>query len=261
MKHESVLVTGASSGIGRDLARCFAADGCRLVLAARRGGALELLADELRKDHKIDARVLVVDLARPEAPERILTYLRHHGIKVDVLINNAGIGAQGPFAELPLERQLDMLQINVVALTQLTRLLLPGMIERRRGGILNVTSTAAFQPGPYMAVYYASKAYVLSFTEALAQEIAGSGVTVTALCPGPTNTEFSEAARIKNSLFLRMNRMPARAVAGIGHGAFRRGRVVTVAGWTNRLLTFLIRFAPRSLARKAAAAVNKNRGT
>lgn len=143
MAHETVLITGASSGIGRELAQCFAADGGCLVLVARRGGALESLAAELRQTHKVDARVVVADLAETEAPARIIGQLQHHGLKVDVLVNNAGFGAQGRFAELPLERQLEMIQVNVTALTHLSRLLLPDMIKRGRGGILNVASTAA----------------------------------------------------------------------------------------------------------------------
>jgi len=153
MSLETVLITGASSGIGLELARCFAAEGCRLALVARKGNALETLAAELRKACKIQAQVITTDLAHPDAPARLLAHLQAAGIKVDVLVNNAGFGAQGKFAELPLQRQLEMLQVNITSLTHLTRLLLPGMIERRRGGILNIASTAAFQPGPGMAVY------------------------------------------------------------------------------------------------------------
>ena len=197
MSVETVLVTGASSGIGLELARCFAADGCRLVLVARKGNALEALATDLRKAHKIQAQVITADLAHPEAPTRLLAHLQSAGLKVDVLVNNAAFGAQGKFVELPLGRQLEMLQVNITSLTHLTGLLLPGMVERRRGGILNVASTAAFQPGPGMAVYYATKAYVLSFSEALAEELAGTGVTVTAVCPGPTATNFGAAANMR----------------------------------------------------------------
>ena len=150
MKTETVLVTGASSGIGRELAKCFAADGCRLVLIARGGKALDALAEELKKAHGNPVQILSADLARPETPARIFEHLQTGGTKVDVLVNNAGFGAQGPFVQLPLERQLAMVQVNVTALTQLTRLFLPGMIERRRGGVLNVASTAGFQPGPGM---------------------------------------------------------------------------------------------------------------
>ena len=206
----------------------------RRRLPARAGGpqgdGLEALARELRKAHKIQAQVFTADLAHPEAPARLLAHLQSAGLKVDVLVNNAGFGAQGKFAELPLERQLAMLQVNITSLTHLTRLLLPGMIERRRGGILNVASTAAFQPGPGMAVYFATKAYVLSFSEALAEELAGTGVTVTAVCPGPTATNFGAAANMRpwgwsRRYPCRLNRSPASAIALSGAAASWPSRV------------------------------------
>ena len=177
---ETVLITGASSGIGLELARCFAADKSSLVLVARNTGALQSLADELRCRHGIQTTVLTADLSRPETPARVFNELQQAGITVDVLVNNAGFGAHGSFAGLPLRRQLEMIQVNVAALTELTGLFLPGMIERKRGGVLNVGSVAGFVPGPGMAVYFATKAYVLSFTEALAGELAGTGLAVTA---------------------------------------------------------------------------------
>lgn len=256
MSVETVLVTGASSGIGCELAKCFAADGSRLVLVARRGGALDLLATELRRIHKIQTQVVTTDLALPEAPVRLLEHLRFHGLKVDVLVNNAGFGAQGQFVKLPLERQLDMVQVNITAVTHLSRLLLPGMLERGRGGILNVASTAAFQPGPGMAVYYATKAYVLSFSEALAEELAGTGLTITTLCPGPTATNFSMAANAQNSRLFKLTAMSAESVAQIGHRAFRQGRVVAVAGLRNQTLAFSVRLAPRAVTRKITKYLN-----
>ncbi len=256
MSVETVLVTGASSGIGLELARCFAADGCRLALVARKGDALEALATELRKTHKIQAQVFTADLAHPEAPPRLLAHLQSAGIKVDVLVNNAGFGAQGKFADLPLGRQLEMLQVNITSLTHLTGLLLPGMIERRRGGILNVASTAAFQPGPGMAVYYATKAYVLSFSEALAEELAGTGVTVTASCPGPTATNFGAAANMKTLGLVKKISMSAKPVAQISHRAFRRGSVVAITGFRNQFPTFSVRFFPRAVVRKITKRLN-----
>ena len=256
MSVETVLVTGASSGIGLELARCFAGDGCRLVLVARKGNALEELATELRKAHKIQAQVVTADLSQPDAANRLLAHLQHAGRKVDVLVNNAGFGAQGKFAELPLGRQLEMLQVNIASLTHLTGLLLPGMIERRRGGVLNVASTAAFQPGPGMGVYYATKAYVLSFTEALAEEVAGTGVTVTAVCPGPTATNFGTVANMHLRGALKHFRMSAEAVARLGHRAFRRGRVVVVTGFRNQVLAFLVRLFPRAFVRKVTRRLN-----
>jgi uncharacterized protein len=253
---ETVLVTGASSGIGRELAKCFAADGSRLVLTARNTEALQSLADELRRNHKVEAFVLTADLSRPETPERIFRELQGRGITVDVLVNNAGFGAWGKFVELPLRRHLEMLEVNITALTQLTGLFLPGMVERRRGGILNVASVAGFLPGPGMAVYYATKACVLSFTEALAEEVAGTNVTVTVLCPGPTATNFGSIAHAEKARMTRLARMSAEAVAVHGHRAFRKGRVVAVSGRQNRLLVFLTRLSPRSIIRKTAGKFN-----
>ncbi len=257
MQPETVLITGASSGIGRELVRCFAAERSRLVLVARRGQALDSLAAELRQASSIDAQVLVADLARPEAAAQIFSRLEQDAVEVDVLVNNAGFGAQGLFARLPVERQLEMVQLNVLTLTHLTRLFLPGMIARRRGGILNVASTAAFQPGPHMAVYYASKAFVLSFSEALSEELAGTGVTVTALCPGPTATGFGEAAQMRRTPLFGLLTMSAPRVARIGHRGFRRGRALVIPGVRNRLLTFAVRLAPRWMSRKIVGAMNK----
>ena len=256
MSVETVLVTGASSGIGLELARCFAADGCRLVLVSRKGPALETLAADLRQAHKIQAQVIAADLAHPDAGPRLLAHLHSAGLKVDVLVNNAGFGAQGKFAELPLGRQLEMLQVNITSLTHLTGLLVPGMIERRRGGVLNVASTAAFQPGPGMAVYYATKAYVLYFTEALAEELAGTGVTVTAVCPGPTETNFGAVANMRTLGLVKKVSMSAEAVARQGHRGYRRGKVVVINGFRNQVPAFLVRLFPRAAVRKVARRLN-----
>jgi len=250
MSVETVLVTGASSGIGRELARCFAAEGCRMILVARKRQALESLAEELRGASKTHSEVLPADLAEPAAPARIFGHLESQGTRVDVLVNNAGFGARGTFAQLSLERQLEMVQVNVTALTRLTGLFLPGMIARRRGGILNVASTAAFQPGPGMAIYYATKAYVLSLSEALGEELIGTGVTVSTLCPGPTKTNFTAVAGERASRFLLRAAMSAEDVAPIGHQGFRQGRFVVVPGLRNRLLAFGTRLGPRVLVRK-----------
>jgi short-subunit dehydrogenase len=254
---ETVLITGASSGIGLELARCFAADGCRLVLLARNTEALETLAGELRQAHKIEAFVLTADLSLSETPARIFKELQGRGIVVDVLVNNAGFGALGVFAELPLQWQLEMLQVNITALTALTGLFLPGMIQRRRGGILNVSSVAGFEPGPGMAIYHATKAYVLSFTEALAEELAGTNVVVTALCPGPTTTNFGNVANSQRKRRLKkIPKMSAEKVAQYGHRAFRRGRILAVPGLRNHILVLLIRILPRRWVRKTAKSFN-----
>jgi short-subunit dehydrogenase len=254
---ETVLITGASSGIGLELAKCFAADGSRLVLTARNTEALQALADELRRTHHVEVSVLTADLSLPETPEHLFKELQGRGTVVDVLVNNAGFGAWGMFAELPLQRQLEMIQVNVTALTQLTGLFLPGMLQRRRGGILNVASVAGFLPGPGMAVYYATKACVLSLTEAMAEELNGTNVTVTALCPGPTVTNFGKVAHVKKSPVIRLVRMSAESVALHGHRAFRRKKVVAVPGLQNRLLAVLPRCLPRSIVRKLARKSNK----
>lgn len=254
---ETVLITGASSGIGMELARCFAADGARLILVARKRKPMEQLADDLRSKHKTQSEVFPCDLAAPGAAGRVHSHLDANGTRVDVLVNNAGVGANGLFADLSLERQSEMLRLNVVALTELTRLLLPRMLERQRGGILNVASTAAFAPGPRMAVYFATKAYVLSFSEALAEELRGTQVRITALCPGPTATNFAEASNARHTRLFQRTAMSAADVARLGHAAFRAGKPVAVAGLKNRVLAMGSQLAPRFLVRKVAGLLNK----
>lgn len=254
---ETVLITGASSGIGLELAKCFAADGCRLILVARNTVALEKLAEELCRENKIEAIILTADLSLRETPEQIFSKLSAQKISVDVLVNNAGFGLHGAFAELSLQRQIEILQVNITALTELTGLFLPGMIERKRGGILNVGSVAGFLPGPSMAVYYATKAFVLSFTEALAEELAGTGLTVTVLCPGPTETNFGQVARGQKSRRIQTSKMSAETVAHCGHRAYRNGKVVAVPGFRNNFLIFLTRIMPRWFVRSLVKSFNK----
>src|SRR5688500_3158649 len=247
----TVLITGASSGIGRALAHLFAQDGYTLVLVARRAVVLEELAAELSRQYQASVRVIAIDLADPAAALQLHADLQRAGIVVDVLVNNAGFGAQGAFAGLPLERQLQMIHLNVTALTALTRLLLPSMLERGRGGILNVGSTAAFQPGPFMAVYYATKAYVVSFSEALAEELSGSGLRVSCLAPGPTATAFASEAGAAGSRLFRGETMTADEVARIGYEGWKQGQPLVIAGAGNRWRAFLVRLAPRAWVRKA----------
>lgn len=255
MSAETVLITGASSGIGWELARLFAADKSNLILVARSHDRLERLAVVLHQQNGCQTRVLVSDLSDPAAPQAICEELKRDGVQVDVLVNNAGFGAGGRFAELPLERHLAMLQVNVAALTDLTRRLLPGMIERRAGGVLNVGSTAAFQPGPMQAVYSATKAYVLSYSEALAEELTGSGVRVSCLCPGATATAFAAVAGMEKSLLFRSGVMDVRRVAEAGYRGFRAGRLIVVPGLMNQASSFSVRFTPRWLVRKIARAL------
>lgn len=252
---ETVLITGASSGIGLELARCFAADGSRLVLVARNTTALEALAGELRRAHAGEVRIVTADLRVPQTPGRIFAALQAEGVTVDVLVNNAGFGTHGDFAATPLDRQLDMVQVNVTALMELTGLFLPGMIARRRGGVMNIASVAGFQPGPRMAVYYATKAFVLSFSEAIAEELVGSGVTVTAVCPGPTKTNFGSVANFRGSDSVLRGAMTAAAVARHGYRAFRRGRFVVLSGFRNFVPTVLVRLLPRIVVRKLVKAL------
>jgi short-subunit dehydrogenase len=254
---ETVLITGASSGIGLELARCFAADKSNLILVARNAEALQKLAAELESARGIRVQVFPCDLARPESPEKIFSELQGRGLTVDVLVNNAGFGLMGSFAKLSLARQLEIIQVNITALTALTGLFLPGMLERRRGGILNVGSVAGFLPGPNMAVYYASKAFVQSFTEAVAEEIAGSGVTMSVLCPGPTESNFGMVARDGKPRTMQTPKMTSQAVAIYGHRKFRSGKVIAVPGNLNRLFVFAPRITPRNIARKIVKKYNK----
>jgi short-subunit dehydrogenase len=237
------LITGASSGIGAELARCFAQGGYDVVLTARRRDRLEALAAELAPH----ARVLEADLSDPDAPVRLYATTG----PVDVLVNNAGLGALGRFATIPLGREMEMLRVNITALTELARLYVPPMVARGRGRVLNVASTAAFQPGPGMAVYGATKAYVLSLSEAMCAELAGSGVTVTCLCPGPTETEFAAAAGMEKSRMFR-RAMPASQVAQLGFAATMAGRRLAIPGVMNRMSATMVRLAPRGLVLRIA---------
>jgi short-subunit dehydrogenase len=246
----AALITGASSGIGREIAHLCAAAGYPVVLLARNEAALHDLASQLGPQ----ARVLEADLSDPAAPAAIFDQLR--GVDVELLINNAGFGLRGPFAETGWDAESRLIQVNVVALAYLTKLLLPGMLQRRSGRILNVASTAAFVPGPFMAAYYASKAFVRSFSESLAEEVAGSGVTVTVLCPGPTETAFADRAGIGTSPLFRGSVMSARDVARIGFDAMMSGKREVIAGGRNRAMMFFTRFAPRSVMAKVTGRLN-----
>jgi short-subunit dehydrogenase len=249
----TALVTGASTGIGREFARLLAADGQHVTLTARDRARLEAVAAELRERHGREAAVIVADLAESGAPEAIVRHVEGAGRDVAVLVNNAGFGSHGPFADADLARELAMIQVNVTALAQLTGLVLPGMVRRRSGRILNVASTAAFQPGPLMATYYASKAFVLSLSEALAEELRGTGVTVTCLCPGPTPTGFqrragNEGTRVVSGLIPMTD---AASVARAGYRAMRRGARLAVPGLFNRLGVLSVRLGPRRLVTAA----------
>ena len=256
----TALVTGASGGIGEDLARLFAADGHDLVLVARSRDKLARLAEELAGKHSISARVIVSDLARAEAPRELYDELQSSGVQVDALINNAGFGSYGLFAGTDLRRELDLLQVNVVALTHLTKLFLPAMLERRRGYVMNVASTASFQPGPLMAVYYASKAYVLNFSEALSNETEGTGVAVSALCPGPTDTGFIAAAGMERSKLFDRALMDSRTVAEAGYRGLMAGKRVVIPGFMNALTARTVGFLPRGMVMNIVRGIQERRG-
>ncbi len=243
------LITGASSGIGLDLARLFAKDGYSVVLVARSADKLTALAKEL------GGEAIVADLRKPDAPLEIFEKCG----AVDALVNNAGFGVLGPFAKTDLTAELEMLQVNIVALTHLTKLFLRPMVERRSGAILNVASTAAFQPGPLMAIYYASKAYVLSFSEAIADELRNSGVTVTALCPGATATGFAAAADMESTrLFTAMKPMSSADVARIGYDGMRSGKRIVIPGLRNKMLAQSIRISPRRMVTAIVRRLQEN---
>jgi uncharacterized protein len=247
-RNGTALITGASGGIGYELAKLFAQDHYNLVLVARSGPKLAQVAEELKSQFGISVTVVPIDLTLPNAPQALFEDVRRAGIQVDVLVNNAGYGVYGEFAKLPLMEDIGMLQLNVAALTVLTKLFLQPMLERRAGKILNVASTAGFQAGPMMAVYYASKAYVISFSEAVANELQGSGVTVTCLAPGATDTGFQGRAGTENSvLFRAVKPMDARTVALDGYRGLMAGKTLVISGFRNWLVAESVRFAPRKL--------------
>jgi len=250
MSQETVLITGASAGLGRTLTQLFAADGSDLVLVARRGERLEALANELHRRFGIAAYPVAADLEDPGAPERLVQTVHNLGLQVDVLVNNAGFGLVGNFLSLPLDRQMAMIQIDAAAVVHLTGLLLPAMVARQRGGVLNVSSTAAFQAGPSMAVYYATKAFVQSFSEALYEETRGTGVTVSTFAPGAIATEFGVASGMDRSRLFRSHAMRVQAVAEIGHRAFRRGEPFVIPGIRNRLATLAVKWMSRARSRR-----------
>jgi short-subunit dehydrogenase len=245
--HKVALITGASAGLGVDFARALSARGERLVLAARRADRLEALAAELG-----NARAVAIDLSAGDAAQRLMADLASAGERVETLINNAGFGLGGAFAELDATRQRQMIDLNIGALTDLCRTVAPEMIERRSGAILNVASTAAFQPGPGMAVYFATKAYVLSFTEALHEELKPHGIRVSALCPGPTRTEFGDVAGFKNKGAFDRLSMDSPEVVRIGLRGLDRNEAVVIAGAMNKAGAFSTRFVPRGVVRRIA---------
>ncbi len=256
----TALVTGASSGLGLELVRILARNGHDVVITARNADALEALAGLVEGKYGVKATVIPLDLSDPEAPGALESAIRSQNIEVDILINNAGFGLGGPFAETDIAREIEMIELNVTALTHLTKLFLRPMLARRSGRIMNVASTAGFQAGPLMSVYYATKAYVISFSEAIAEEVRGTGVTMTTFCPGPTATNFAEAAGVTNSgLFVVRSVARADETAEYGYRAMMAGKRVVVPGLGNKILAQGNRIAPRALATRIARYVQENR--
>jgi len=256
----TALITGASRGIGLELAKECASHGHDVVLVARRQDALEAAAGVIEGKYHVRATVIPADLSDPDAPLELRAATVAQGIDVGILINNAGFGLGGEFLETDLHREIEMIHVNVIALTHLTKLYAAPMVKRRSGRIMNVASTAAFQPGPLMSVYYATKAYVLSFSEAIAEEMRNTGVTVTALCPGATATDFAQTAQVSNTrLFQTLGSARADDVARSGYKAMMRGERVAIPGWRDKLMIQSERLAPRRLVTALSRKVQESR--
>lgn len=255
----TTLITGASAGLGEGFARALAAQGEDLILTARRVDRLEALAADLRSAHAIHVHLFPADLTSPEAPTKLLADIAAAGLPIDQLINNAGFGIQGAFADGDVAGQLGMIDLNCRALVALTHGVLPQMIARKSGGILNIASVAAFQPGPWLAVYYASKAFVLSFSEAIHEEVKPHNVRVAALCPGATRTEFAAVAGMSESALFKTFASNADAVVKDGLKALAGNQAVRISGAANTLMAESIRLTPRFLARRIVGALQRTR--
>jgi uncharacterized protein len=248
---EFALITGASGGIGLELARLMAQKGHHLVITARSADKLNRLKQELESAYSITIHSIPLDLSAADAPQKVFDFVQENQLFVSIVVNNAGFGDYGYFHESDWKKISEMIDLNIKSLTQLTHLFLPRMIAAKKGKIMNVASIAAFLPGPLMATYYATKAYVLSLSEALNNELSDKGISVTALCPGPTESGFQEAAALNNSKLMEGRKMPSsKTVAEYGYNAMMQGKAVAVEGFMNRLMVGSIRFTPRSLAVK-----------
>jgi len=255
---KTALITGASSGIGLELARVHASKGGNLVLVARSKEKLENLKNELEQQYSSMVLVIPKDLSNPEAPQQVYDQLQKENIKIDYLFNNAGFGDYGFFYETNWEKEAQMIDLNVRTLTHFTKLFVKDMVSRKTGKIMNVASTASFQPGPLMSVYYATKHYVLAFSEGIANELKGTGVAVTALCPGPTASGFQDAAAMNDSKLVKGAKLPsAREVAEYGYRSLEKGKVVAIHGFLNKLMAESSRFMPRNIVRSVVRKVQE----
>ncbi len=261
MKHRkregAALITGASGGLGLEFAKLCAEDGYDVVLVARNENKLNQIKVDLESQYKITAYVCPADLSAVDAAETVYQYTEEQKLNIEILINNAGFGDAGAFHERDWKKQYEMVQVNIVALMQLTHLYTPGMISRKRGRIMNLSSVAAFCAGPYMSIYYASKEFVRSFSEAVAEEVRGTGVTVTALCPGPTATGFEKAADMGDKSAMFRKAASASEVAKTGYRAMKRGKTLCYVGGYTKLMSFGTRFVSRKFARRYAVKMNR----
>lgn len=256
----TALITGGSAGIGCELARQFAAHGHDLVLLARRQERLEAVAGKIEGKYGVKVVTFAGDLTDPDCPQRLFDSLNADGINIDFLVNNAGFGLRGEFSETNLERELDMIQVNVTSLVHLTKLFMQPMLHRKAGRIMNVASIAAFQPGPLMSIYYSTKAFVLSFSQAIDEELRHTGVTVTCLCPGPVATEFAETAGLNETPLFTLASVPdAETVARYGYLAMMQGKRIAIPGAANKLIVQAERLLPRAFVTRAARKLQENR--
>jgi len=260
MAKKTALITGGSTGIGYELARCFAAHGHDLVLIARHRDALEAAAGKIEGKYGVNVHTMTFDLADPDSPQKLFDAINAERIHIDYLVNNAGFGLGGEFIDTDLQTELDMIQVNVTAVVHLTKLFLPAMVKKKEGRVLNVASTAAFYPGPLASIYYSTKNFVLAFSEAIAEELRKTGVTVTALCPGPTETNFADrSGTSKSRLFTDSVVASAEEVAQYGYAAMMKGQRVAVPGVGNKFLMHADRITPRRLVTFLARKVQESR--
>jgi len=255
---KTVLITGGSSGIGYELAKLFVKNNYNLVLVAKDSKKLQNAAETL-KDDGISILPIAKDLSGPDTPRQIYKLLQKENITIDILVNNAGFATYGLFTDTDLEEELKELQVNIVSLTHLTKLFVRDMLKKREGKILNIASTAAFVPGPLMAVYYASKAYVLSFSEALSEELSNTEVSVTTVCPGPTNTGFAKNANLEKSKLFKGKNMDASFVAQAAYEGLRKNKTIVIPGINNKLMTNFVKFVPKKIILKIVKKLQENR--
>jgi uncharacterized protein len=246
-RNETVLITGASGGIGKELAKLFAKDGFNLVLVARSNENLMKVKKEIELNNSITIHTFSKDLSKESEIITLKEEISNHTIQIDYLINNAGFGLFGEFIDTDLKEELNMIDLNIRTVTHLTKIFLPGMVERNNGGVMNIASTAAFQPGPLMTVYYATKAYVLSFTEALQNEMKGTNVKISAICPGATETNFGSRANLNESKLFQSGLSDVKEVAKTSYDGFMNGKTIVIPGLTNKFLASSVRFMPRKM--------------